>query len=200
MHCLTEQLSQSEVYKLLIGTVQPRPIAWVGTTNQQGINNLAPFSFFNVFSVKPSIVGFSPINKPDGSKKDTLTNIMEMKCFTLNIVSESLGQQMSQTAAELPQSVDEFEYAQLTAASSKWIKAPCVAESLVVFECELNQIIHFGNHAGAGNLILGEVKGLFIDDSIYQGSRVDFKKLNPIGRLAGDYYSTIKDLFTMERG
>lgn len=194
------RLSQAEMYKILIGSVAPRPIAWAGTRSKTGVNNLAPFSFYNCFSSRPPIVGFSPIPRPDGRKKDTLQNVQDSGCFTLSCASYHLVKQMSRSSALLEPDEDEFVYAGLTPAEAKHIAAPYVAEALVAFECELRQIISFGNEPGSGNLILGEIKHVHIADHIYQDGRVDFGTLDPVGRLAGNWYATIRDRFELQRG
>lgn len=200
MYIETAKLSNKEMYKFLIGGVAPRPIAWAGTRSKDGIDNLAPFSFYNAFSSTPPIVGFSPIPRLDGRNKDTLQNVMDSKCFTLSCVSHKLAKQMSKTSALLEPEEDEFDYAGLERAEAKNINAPYVADALLVFECELYQIISFGNQQGSGNLILGQIKYINIDDSIYKDGYIDFVNLDPVGRLAGNWYSTIRDKFEMERG
>lgn len=200
MYIDTSTLSNKEMYKFLIGGIAPRPIAWAGTRSKDGINNLAPFSFYNVFSSTPPIVGFSPSPRLDGLNKDTLQNVIDGKCFTLSCVSYQLVKQMSKTSAPLGPNENEFEYADLEMAEAKNINAPYVKAALLVFECELQQIIKFGDQAGSGNLILGEIKYVNIDDSIYQDGYVDFEKLDPVGRLAGNWYSTIKNKFELKRG
>ncbi len=195
-----DQLPHADIYRILIGSIAPRPIAWAGTRSLQGVNNLAPFSFYNCFSANPPIVGFSTMPRPDGRKKDTLQNILDTRCFTLNAASHGLVKQMSKSSATLEPEHDEFVYAGLTAVQAPHINAPYVKEALLVFECELREVISFGDQPGAGNLILGEIKHLMIDDSIYQNGRIDFEKLDPVGRLAGNWYSTIRDKFELERG
>ncbi|MEI7948938.1 MAG: flavin reductase family protein [Gammaproteobacteria bacterium] len=195
-----DQLPHADIYRILIGSIAPRPIAWAGTRSLQGVNNLAPFSFYNCFSANPPIVGFSTMPRPDGRKKDTLQNILDTRCFTLNAASQALVKQMSKSSATLEPEHDEFVYAGLTAVQAPHINAPYVKEALLVFECELREVISFGDQPGAGNLILGEIKHLMIDDSIYHNGRIDFEKLDPVGRLAGNWYSTIRDKFELERG
>ncbi len=195
-----DQMAHADIYRILIGSIAQRPIAWAGTRSKNGINNLAPFSFYNCFSAKPPIIGFSTIPRSDGRKKDTLQNILDTRCFTLNAASHALVQQMSKSSATLEPDEDEFVYAGLTAMQAPHINAPYVKEALLVFECELREVISFGNEPGSGNLILGEIKHLIIDDSIYLDGRIDFEKLDPVGRLAGNWYSTIRDKFELSRG
>lgn len=193
-------LSHPDLYKILIGSIAPRPIAWVGTRNRARQNNLAPFSFYNCFSATPPIVGFSTIPRPDGRNKDTLQNVQENPCFTLSCASHSLVQQMSRSAATLEPGEDEFAYAGVTPAEASHIDAPYVAEALLAFECTLHDIIRFGDQPGSGNLILGQIRHIHIRDDLYQNGRVDFETLDPVGRLAGNWYSTIRDKFELQRG
>ena len=200
MYIDTSTLNNKEMYKFLIGGVAPRPIAWVGTQSKDGINNLAPFSFYNAFSSTPPIVGFSTIPRLDGRKKDSLQNVIDTGCFTLSSVSHKLVPAMSKSAALLEPEEDEFTFTGLEPAEAKNIKAPYVKEALLVFECEVHQIISFGEVEGSGNLVLGQIKYINIDDSIYKDGYVDFATLDPVGRLAGNWYATIRDKFELQRG
>jgi len=193
-------LNNKEMYKFLIGGVAPRPIAWVGTRSQDGTNNLAPFSFYNAFSSTPPIVGFSTIPRLNGRKKDSLQNVLDTGCFTLSAVSHRLVQQMSKSAALLEPEEDEFAYAGLEPAKAEKVNAPYVKDAQLVFECTLNQVISFGDVEGAGNLVLGQIINIRIDDDIYDNGYVDFEKLDPVGRLAGNWYATIRDKFELTRG
>lgn len=200
MHLDAATLSHPDIYRILIGSIAPRPVAWVGSRSKSGINNLAPFSFYNCFSSKPPIIGFSTIPRADGRRKDTLQNILDTRVFTLNAASHALVKQMSKSAATLEPDEDEFVYAGLTAAQAPNVDAPYVKEALLVFECTLHEVISFGNEPGSGNLILGEIRHILIDDGIYQNGRIDIDKLDPVGRLAGNWYSTVRDRFELERG
>lgn len=200
MYLDTSQLSQKEVYKILIASVAPRPIAWAGTRSADGINNLAPFSFYNVFSAKPAIVGFATTTHPNGDQKDTLKNIEQSKCFTLSTVSYQLLEKMSKSSALLAPDEDEFEFADIEVAEAGSINAPFVANALLVFECKLQQIIKLGEAKDSGSLILGEITHIRVDDNIYQDGRIDFETLDPVGRLAGNWYCSIRDKMELERG
>lgn len=202
MYLQSEKLSQGEMYKILIAGVAPRPIAWAGTRSKSGQDNLAPFSFYNAFSSKPPIVGFSTIPRPDGRDKDTLSNINESGCFTLSAVTHALAPLMSKTSATLEPEESEFDYAGLKPVTARSVNAPYVEGAPLVFECELRQIINFGQDLGSGNLILGEIKYIQVSDELYDqdSGRLDFEKLDLVGRLAGNWYSTIRDKFEMQRG
>ena len=182
----------SQNYKFLIGSVLPRHIAVVSTKNENGSSNLAPFSFFNAFSASPMIVGFATIRKPaTGEKKDTLINIEREKEFVINFVTEENADRINMCATELPTGESEFEYAELTEIPSEKIKASRLKESPIQFECKLRDIISYGDHAGAGTLITGEVIRVHVDESIYEEGRINTQKFKPMGRGAGnDWFKT----------
>lgn len=194
-----ESRSSQEIYKILIGTVLPRPIAWVSTIDTLGKINLAPFSFFTVASVNPPILCFSPLLKVNSKEKDSLVNIKQTREFVVSIVSYGLAETMNRTSAPYPSDVNEFVVAGVTAKKSTLVKPPCVADSLVNFECKLHQIIPLGSEPMAGNLILGKVCNIHIHPDIVKNGEVDSASLDAIGRLGGNMYSTIRDCFEMER-
>ena len=199
MEISPESRSNHDIYKILIGTVLPRPIAWVSTVDDSGNMNLAPFSFFTVASVNPPILCFSPLLQENSMEKDTLVNINQTGEFVVNIVSYGLAQAMNRTSASYPSDVNEFDVAGVTAKQSTLVKPPCVADSLVNFECKLQQIIPFGSEPRAGNLVLGQVCNIHIHPDILTNGEVDTKSLDAIGRLGGNMYTTIRDCFEMER-
>jgi len=199
MEIRPESSSSQDIYKILIGTVLPRPIAWVSTVDTSGNINLAPFSFFTVASVNPPILCFSPLLQENSIEKDTLVNIKQTSEFVVNIVSYALAQAMNRTSAPYPSEVSEFDVAGVAAKQSTLVKPPCVADSLVNFECKLQQIIPFGSEPRAGNLVLGKVCNIHIHPDIVRNGEVDSKSLDAIGRLGGNMYTTIRDCFEMER-
>jgi len=193
-----------DLYKILIGSIVPRPIAWVSSTGQSGINNLAPFSFFNCFGVDPPMIGFAPafksIKNSDGDiirvPKDTLRNIMETQEFVVNIVSRSVAEKMNQTSAEYPAAISEFEGAGLTAAPSQMVRPPRVAESPINLECKLIQVIQHGNN----NLVLGEILAIHLsDDVVTPELHIKEEALQAVGRMEGDWYTTTVDRFRLPR-
>lgn len=188
-------------YKLMIGSIVPRPIAWVSTASKEGVLNLAPFSFFTAVCPDPMTICFSPMRRgTDGAKKDTLVNIEETGEFVVNVVSTGLALQMNQTSAEFPPDVDEFAAAGLTPVPSVAVAPPRVGESLVAYECELLQVIHVGEaRAGAGALVLGTVRRLHVADQLLDEGRIRLDVLQPIGRMAGNDYVRCTDLFTLQR-
>jgi flavin reductase (DIM6/NTAB) family NADH-FMN oxidoreductase RutF len=199
MEITPDKLSNLELYKILNSSILPRPIAWVSTIDSTGNSNLAPFSFFTIASVNPPVVCFSPMLNDNRSEKDTLVNIRQSGEFVVNIVSHKLVGPMNQTSAPYPAGVSEFLKVGVTAQPSAVVKAPGVQESLVRLECTLRQVIALGSESLAGNLILGDICHIHIHPDIYKHGKLDFKALDPVGRLTGNYYSTIRDCFEIPR-
>ncbi len=189
-----------KIYRTLVEVVTPRPIAWVTTIDAEGRINLAPFSFFNAFGANPPVVVFSPGLRRDGTKKDTLRNLEIVHEFVLNAAVEDLAEPMNATSKELPPGQSEAEYAGLALQPSTKVRPPRVAVSPVHMECRVRQIVPIGDGPIAGNLVIGEVLLIHIDDSVLDSSgHVDPRKLRTIARLGGDYYCRSTDLFEMKR-
>ena len=194
----TKALQTSDLYKLLIGSVLPRPIAWVGSKNEAGIANLAPYSFFTVASINPPVVAISVANKDDGSNKDSLNNIISTECFSVSMVSHKNAKAMSKTAEMFDANVNEFEMAGLTEIACSTIDSVRCAEAEVSFECTLQEVKSYGDHAGAGNLVLADVVAIHVDDEIVDGFKIDTDKFDAVGRLAGANYTTTRDSFLID--
>lgn len=190
-----------DIYKLMIGSIVPRPIALVSTVSHDGIRNLAPFSFFTGISSKPTLICFCPGPRPAGSaRKDTLENISRTKEFVVNIVSEEIAEAMNLTAGEYPPDVDEFAIAGLTAIPSDLIRPPRVAESHVNMECRLYLSLEFSELPGGGNLIIGEVLRFHVDDRVVENFKIDPDQLRAVGRMGGPTgYTRTRDRFDMIR-
>jgi flavin reductase (DIM6/NTAB) family NADH-FMN oxidoreductase RutF len=188
-------------YKLMTGTIVPRPIGWVSTIDETGRFNLAPFSFFTAVCSNPPTLLFCPaIRASTGQPKDTLHNVKATGQFVVNIVTEATAEAMNLTAAELPPDVDEFVYAGLTPTPSLTVKPPRVLESPVHYECEVVQIVEIGDQPGAGSIVIGRVLHLHIADSLLIGSdKIDTAKLQPVGRLAGNNYARVTETFSLVR-
>jgi flavin reductase (DIM6/NTAB) family NADH-FMN oxidoreductase RutF len=187
----------ADVYKLLIRTIVPRPIAWVSTVSSDGVLNLAPFSFFTAITADPPTICFAPARKAGGTKKDTLANAEATGEFVVNIVSEDLGAAMNDSATDYPAEIDEFERAGVTALASEFVAPPRVAESPVHMECKLQTTVAVGNAGGI--LVIGEVVLFHVDDRVIDDGKVDADLLNAIGRMGGMDYSRTEDRFTLER-
>lgn len=192
------ELETKAVYKLLSGSVVPRPIAWVSTITDKGELNLSPFSFFTVASRQPPMLCISigpGVGEREGTIKDTLTNIRTQKEFVINIVPADLGNEMQKSAENVPSHVDEFQYANLTPVDSDFIKPKRVKEAPIQMECKLNQIIELGTDY----LIIGEMVLYHIKEDYYlENYKVNLEKLRPLGRLAGNY-SECTDFFTLPK-
>lgn len=201
MEISPDALPRSSIYKILIGSVVPRPIGWISTVNASGQPNLAPFSFFNVVCSRPPTVLFCPmVRSTDGNTKDTLNNVKATGEFVVNIVSEELASSMVATSVEIAADVNEFELTGLATAPSVVVRPPRVAESPIHFECRVSQIVEIGNQPGGGSVVLGEIVHLHVDERVLIGEdKIDLAALKPIGRLAGSAYTRVTDLFEMVR-
>jgi flavin reductase (DIM6/NTAB) family NADH-FMN oxidoreductase RutF len=191
------EMQRKDFYNMLMAALNPRPIAWVSTVGEDGVFNLAPFSFFQAVSAKPPVICFSVASKRDGRKKDTLRNVEWAKDFVLNTVNEDLAAAMNLTSTEFPPEVDEFREVGLTPLKSELVKSPRVAESAINMECQVDRIIQFGQSPEFGNLIIGSVVRMHVKDEYCADGQVDGWKLNNIGRLWGKYYCRITDTFEM---
>ena len=198
-------IDSTAMYKLLIGSVVPRPIAWVSSVDADGVRNLAPFSYFMAITHDPPTVAFS--SGPRGAdvgggvrgKKDTLHNVEVTREFVVNVVDDALAEAMNVTSGDYAADVDEFTKAGLEAASSVTVRAPRVAAAPVSMECRLAQIIPVGNLPH--HLIVGEIVHMHVRDDVYDPAtgRLDMHRLKPVGRLAGHLYTHVHDIFEMKR-
>jgi flavin reductase (DIM6/NTAB) family NADH-FMN oxidoreductase RutF len=188
---------RKQVYKLMTGSIVPRAIAWVSSLNPDGQANLAPFSFFTAVSSEPPTILFCPSRRStDEGEKDTYHNVLASGEFVVNFVTESTAEAMNITATEFPAEVNEFERAGLTPIPSVKVKAPRVLESPIHFECKLVQTLDIGD----GHIVIGEVVYMHFSEMVYRtGHYIDTLALQPIGRLAGNNYSRINDLFQIVR-
>jgi flavin reductase (DIM6/NTAB) family NADH-FMN oxidoreductase RutF len=195
------EYASGDIYKLMIGLIVPRPIAFVSTVDAGGVRNLAPFSYFTACSTNPPVVCFcSAVRSGPQPQKDTLLNIEATGEFVVNIVSEELTVQMNMTSAEAPPYVDEFELSGLTPLKSDLVRPPRVAESKVHMECRLRQVIRVSEKPGGGNLVLGDVLRFHVrEDVLGDGLKIDAEKLKAIGRMGGPTYVRTHDRFDMQR-
>lgn len=201
MEISPDTLPWQSVYKLMIGSIVPRPIGWISSVDAAGRPNLAPFSFFNVASANPPHVLFCPVVRNiDGQPKDTLTNVRTTGEFVANIVSEPLAAQMNITSIEFPADVDEFAAAGLTPVPSLTVRPLRVAESLMHYECRVAQIVDLGDVPGSGSVVIGRVLHIHVADDLLLGAdKIDLARLQAIGRLAGNGYCRVTDLFDLPR-
>ena len=185
------EISFTEVHKLMIGSIVPRPIAFVSTLSKDGKNNIAPFSYFNGVCSRPPTIMFAPARRGwDGKEKDTLINIRDNNQFVVNIVSESFAEQMVMCSTDFDSDVDEFEISGLNPVPSNKVSPPRLLESKISYECELNQIVEIGEKdAGSGFIVIGTIVLFHIDDDVYDNGHILLDRLEPLGRLAGNQYT-----------
>jgi flavin reductase (DIM6/NTAB) family NADH-FMN oxidoreductase RutF len=196
----TQETDEKLLYKLLTGTIIPRPIGWISTIDKNGINNLAPFSYFNMVSSDPPCVMFST-RRDNNKNKDTLNNVLENKEFVVNLVTHEIVEKMNATSASVTSDVDEFELANLTPIDSIMVKPKRVKESLVHFECEKIHHYFIDNEANGGAcVVIGKIKLIHIDDSILlENNYINLDKYKPVARLAGSNYGTLGEIFSIKR-
>lgn len=191
--------SASFVYSTMIRAITPRPIAWVSTISPTGVTNLAPFSYFNGVCSSPAALMFSPVNRPDGSPKDTLINIRSNGEFVVNVVPFSIAQPMSETAGDFQYETSEFSEVGLSPAPSQKVHPPGVLESPIQFECEVIQIVPVGEGPLAANVIIGRIVLMNIADEILDvDQKIDPSKLDTIGRMGGQSYSRTTERFEIK--
>jgi flavin reductase (DIM6/NTAB) family NADH-FMN oxidoreductase RutF len=194
----------SEIYKLMVGLIVPRPVALVSTVDRDGVPNVAPFSFFNGVGSNPPTVLFCPSLHSTSSdrlddRKDTLRNVEQTGEFVINIVSSAIAAEANLTAADVSPEIDEFQLAGLTAIPSEVVRPPRVAESPAQMECTLLQIVFTGQGPGAGVVVLGEIVRLHIRTDLEENFRIDPAKLDAVGRMAGNTWAYTRERFELIR-
>ncbi|HVR84721.1 MAG TPA: flavin reductase family protein [Planctomycetota bacterium] len=188
-------LSPRDRYRLMISCIIPRPIAFVTTLSREGISNLAPFSFFNGVTSDPPILSLSISTKRDGSKKDTWRNIEETGEFVVNVVVPELMDAVQIGARELPHNESELDLSGLATLPSVKVRPPRLADSPVQMECTLLKVVEVEETG----LILGRVVLFHAREEVVEGGRVDPRRLTFIGRLGGDSYCRVSDIFERKR-
>ena len=184
------QLEPIAVYRLLTSTVVPRPIAWVSTVSGDGVDNLAPHSFFTVSSVTPPIVQFTSVGR-----KDSLRNVEATGQFVVNIAPEPLVDEVNRTATDFPHGVSEFDAVGVARETSARVKAPRVAGSPVALECELHSTLRLGD----STVVFGRVVHIAIDETVLENGHPEITRLRPLARLGKDEWSTIGDVLDLRR-
>ena len=195
----SKEISEQEVYKILKGTVIPRPIAFVTTISEEKVVNGAPFSYFNIVSPNPPMISLA-IQRTNGELKDTARNIYQTNEFVVHIVDRDNVSKINETAATLPYNQSELELAKLTQVESRSISVPGIKESKVRMECKLVKAVPLGEDHPFCDLFIGEVVQFHLDKAIYEeNGRINADALNPVSRLAGAEYAHIGELFSIER-
>lgn len=193
-----QQNTERSNYKLLVGSVIPRPIAFVTTQSDDGVINGAPFSYFNIVSSNPPMVSLS-IQRPTSGWKDTARNIYGNGEFVVHIVDADNVEKVNETSASLPAWESEVEMTGLTPVPSTVVSVPGVIESKMRMECRLVQAVPFGGDGAGSDLFIGEVVQFHVDDAIYENGRIDPRGLGAVSRLAGANYAEIGKIFELAR-
>lgn len=185
-----KDLSVPKLHQYLLGAVGPRPIAFASTIDAEGNSNLAPFSFFNVFSANPPIMIFSPARSGrTNTTKDTYNNVKVIPEVVINIVNYAMVHQMSLASSPYPAGISEFEKAGFTPVNSETIRPKRVAEAPVQFECRVNEVIELGHEGGAGNLVICEVLKIHIHEEVLdENGMIDQHKIDLVSRMGGNWY------------
>ena len=193
------QNTERENYKFLIGSIIPRPIAFVTTISRDHVLNGAPFSYFNIVSSNPPMISLA-IQRSEGRHKDTAKNILDSKEFVVHIVDEKNVEMVNKTAANLPSNQSEIELANFTPVESEKVSVPGVQEAKIRMECVLENSLEFvGSDSPGCDLIIGKVVQFHIESEIYEKGRIDPKGLGAVSRLAGHNYAKIGEIFSIER-
>jgi len=190
-----KEIQTAQLHGIMLGAVQPRPIAFASTVDENGKVNLSPYSFFNVFSANPPVMIFSPARRVrNNTVKHTLINAKATKEVVINVVNFDIVQQMSLSSTEYGDGVNEFVKSGLTEVASDIVKPPRVAESPVQFECKVKEIVELGQEGGAGNLIICEVVMVHVNDDILDADhKIDPFKIDTVARMGGNWYCRSKD-------
>ncbi|NML47608.1 flavin reductase family protein [Ramlibacter sp. G-1-2-2] len=189
-----EALDTETAYRLLVGCVVPRPIAWITTIDEQGRVNAAPFSSFNYVATSPPMLAINIAKRPGTSAtKDTARNIVATREFVVNVATEADMEVMHRSAQEFGPEVSETEVLGIDLLPSRHVRAPRIASSPVQMECRLDQVVPLGR--GINTLYIGEVVAFHLSDKVYDGKRVDSVALRPLARLGGPFYAGLGEIF-----
>ncbi len=192
VHFRPDDVSAKQLYDAMTAIITPRPIAWVSTLSSGGTANLAPYSFFNGVGIHPPTIVFCPVNRPDGTPKDTLRNIRETGQFVVNLVQSPHFDAMKMTSADV--NADEFELAGLSQAPSVVVDVPRVAGVGAAIECELHSAIQLAAGPSAANLVIGRIVAIYADDSLLDDEgQIDSSRVDTLGRMGGKAYTRTGD-------
>ena len=185
-------LDTAAAYRLIIGCVVPRPIAWITTVNESGLVNAAPFSSYNYVAHSPPMLAVN-IGSRLGELKDTARNIRATCEFVVNVATEGVMEVMHRCGADYPPDVSEPQALGIELLPGKRVRAPRIAASPVQMECRLERAITLGR--GLNTLYIGEVLAFHLSTDVYDGRNVDSLKMRPIARLGGPYYAALGEIF-----
>ena len=183
------KLNTQEKYRLLSGGVTPRPIAWISTRSNNGIDNLAPYSFFTVASCNPPVLLYTQVTQRNGIDKDTLQNLIETGECVVNIANFTLLEKVNATSASIAVDESEFDYADVESCASYKVVPLSVKESPIRYECTLREVISIGDLPAGGTVILLDVKFVYVRDDLYIDGTINQKLVDSVGKMGGDHYS-----------
>ncbi|GMA60114.1 flavin reductase family protein [Alicyclobacillus fastidiosus] len=193
-----DEMSPRDNYKFLIGSIIPRPVAFVTTKAEDGTLNAAPFSYFNIVSATPPMISVS-VQRQNGVQKDTARNASFSKQFVVHICDEENVEKVNATAASLRPNESEIERVGLTPVVSTVVDVPGVREAKIRMECVLEHALALGGSTPSCDLLIGRIVQYHVEESLYEGGRVNPHGLNPVARLAGNDYVTLGNIFTIAR-
>ncbi len=192
-----EGMSASDAYKLLTGSVVPRPIAWISTQSDDKIVNVAPFSSFNYVAHSPPMLAVNITLTDSGGIKDTARNIRDTGEFVVNIATRATLDVMHESSAEYSGDVSEAEELGIALVPGQQVSVPRLAVSPIQMECKLSQIVPLGT--GVNTLYIGEVVMFHLSRDIYNGRHIDSVAMDPIARLGGPFYAALGEIFSRKR-
>jgi flavin reductase (DIM6/NTAB) family NADH-FMN oxidoreductase RutF len=194
-----EEISNQGKYRLLVGGVTPRPIAWISTRSLDGVDNLAPYSFFTVASCNPPVLLYTQVNPRDSIDKDTLQNLSDTGECVVNIANPELLEKMNMTSANLASNESEFELAKVEYCSSAVVQAKSVLDSPVRYECTLRESLVVSDLPTGGTVILLDVKSIYIRDDLYENGLINQHEVKSVGKMGGDFFCFTSDITAVNR-
>jgi flavin reductase (DIM6/NTAB) family NADH-FMN oxidoreductase RutF len=193
------ELGIQEKYRLLNGGVTPRPIAWISTRSKDGVDNLAPYSFFTVASCNPPVLLYTQVTQRSGIDKDTLKNLLETGECVVNIVNSHLMEKANQTSVSINIDKSEFDFADVEKVASKTVKSFSVKESPIRYECTLRETITLGDLPTGGTIVLLDVKSVYVRDDLYDDGSINQELINSVGKMGGDGFSLTSTYVELKR-
>lgn len=206
------ELENQEKYRLLTGGIIPRPIAWISTRSAEGVDNLAPYSFFTVASCNPPVLLYTQVTQRSGIDKDTLQNLLATKQCVVNIVSADLIEKMNQTSASLAHDESEFDFAGIESCASHLVSPRSVQDSLIRYECTLRETLSINHtsmnglpagdapiNAMGGTVIMLDVKSIYVRDDLYDNGIINQHLVNSVGKMGSDFFSLTSEMLELQR-